>query len=274
MLLRIRHETIYRYGAPVKSVTQKLLLTPRNNAAQRVVNWRIEVDRDCRLRQSEDAFGNIQHSFTVEGPFDALTTLVEGEVETFDHAGVIGGVVERFPPALYLRETELTAADAALRDFADEAGRREASALDRLHALMAALHAAVAFEEGVTPTAAPAALAFAQKRGGCQDFAHIFVACARALEIPARYVSGYFKPEDGEDAQAAGHAWAEAHVEKLGWVGFDATQCISPNDAYVRVAAALDHLGAAPIRSARVGGAGEEMEVRLLVAMARQQSQC
>ena len=101
MLLRIRHETIYRYGEPAKSAVQKLLLTPRNCNIQRIVNWRIEVDRDCRLTQREDAFGNILHCFTADGPFDTLTTLVEGEVETFDTAGVVSGAVERFPPALY-----------------------------------------------------------------------------------------------------------------------------------------------------------------------------
>jgi transglutaminase-like putative cysteine protease len=272
MLLRIRHETIYRYGEPVKSAVQKLLLTPRNCNVQRIVNWRIEVDRDCRLTQREDAFGNILHCFTADGPFDSLTTLVEGEVETFDTAGVVNGAVERFPPALYLRETALTTVDAPMRDFALQAAAGESCALDRLHALMAAVHKAMTFDAPATHVATPAAQAFALGHGVCQDFAHIFVACARALEIPARYVSGYLKRTDG-DAQAAGHAWAESYVERLGWVGFDPAHKMSPDDSYVRVATALDYLGAAPIRGARVGGGDEKMEVRLKVAMARAQSQ-
>jgi transglutaminase-like putative cysteine protease len=272
MLLRIRHETIYRYGEPAKSAVQKLLLTPRNCNSQRIVNWRIEVDRDCRLTQREDAFGNILHCFTADGPFDTLTTLVEGEVETFDTAGVVSGAVERFPPALYLRETALTTVDANMRDFAREATAREGCALDRLHALMAALHEAMTFDARATHVATPAAQTFARGHGVSQDFAQIFVACARTLDIPTRYVSGYLKRAEGE-AQAAGHAWAEGFVEGLGWVGFDATHKMSPDDAYVRVAAALDYLGAAPIRGARVGGGEEEMEVRLKVAMARAQSQ-
>jgi transglutaminase-like putative cysteine protease len=272
MLLRIRHETIYRYGEPAKSAVQKLLLTPRNYNGQHIVNWRIEVDRDCRLSQREDAFGNILHCFTADGPFDALTTLVEGEVETFDTAGVVSGAIERFPPALYLRETALTAADANMRDFARQATAHETCALDRLHALMAALHETMTFDARATLVVTTAAQAFAQNQGVCQDFAHVFVACARALDIPARYVSGYLKRSDGE-TQAAGHAWAEGFVEGLGWVGFDATHKMSPDDAYVRVAAALDYLGAAPIRGARSGGGDEAMEVRLKVAMARAQSQ-
>ena len=272
MLLRIRHETIYRYGEPAKSAVQKLLLTPRNYNGQHILHWRIEVDRDCRLNQSEDAFGNILHCFTADGPFDALTTLVEGEVETFDTAGVVSGAIEHFPPALYLRETALTTVDASMRDFALQASARETCALDRLHALMAAVHESMTFDTRATVVATPATQAFARSQGVCQDFAHIFVACARALDIPARYVSGYLKRSDG-GAQAAGHAWAEGFVEGLGWVGFDAVHKMSPDDAYVRVAAALDYLGAAPIRGARSGGGEEEMEVRLKVEAARAQSQ-
>ena len=161
--------------------------------------------------------GNILHCFTVDGPFNSLTTLVEGEVETFDTAGVVNGAIERFPPALFLRETALTATSADMREFAREATAGETSALDRLHALMNALHEAMTFDARATHVATPAERAFARREGVCQDFAHIFVACARTLEIPARYVSGYLKRADGE-AQTAGHAWAEAFVEGLGWV--------------------------------------------------------
>jgi transglutaminase-like putative cysteine protease len=273
MLMRIRHETIYRYSEPAKAAVQKLLVTPRNYNGQHVVNWRIEVDRDCRLRQSEDAFGNVLHCFTADGPFESLTTLVEGEVETFDTAGVVSDAIERFPAELFLRETALTAADTNLRDFARAATEQERTILDRLHALTAALHGAMEFDSAATQVVTSAAQAFMHKKGVCQDFAHIFVACARTLEIPARYVSGYFKRSDGQDAQAAGHAWAEAYVEGLGWVGFDPAHKMSPNEAFVRIAVALDYLGAAPIRGARTAGGEEVMEVRLRVAMARAQSQ-
>lgn len=273
MLLRIRHETIHRFSEPAKTAVQKLLLTPRNCNSQRVLNWRIEVDRDCRLYQREDAFGNILHGFSTDGPMDALTTLVEGEVETFDTLGVTRGAVERFPPELYLRDTALTTADARLRDFARQAAADETATLDRLHALMAAQHEAMEFDAAATNVETPATKAFARGKGGRQDFAHVFIACARALEIPARYVGGYLKLPDGQDVETANHAWAEAHVEGLGWVGFDATRKMSPDDGYVRVAVALDYLGAAPIRSARSGGGDEAIETRFKIAMARAQSQ-
>lgn len=273
MRIRIRHETIYRYLEPAKSAIQELRLTPRNYGGQHVIAWRIDVDRDCRLRQSEDAFGNILHRFSAEGPFDSISTVVEGEVVTFDTAGVASGAVERFPPALYLRETPLTAPSAEILDFARDIAATGSAALVRLHALVGALHETTTFDTDVTHAATTAAEAFAHKKGVCQDFAHLFIACARTLDIPARYVSGYFLRSDGQNDQVAGHAWAEAYVDDLGWVGFDPAHGVSPGERHVRVAAALDYLSAAPIRGARSGGGAESMEVRVRVAPTQAQAQ-
>jgi transglutaminase-like putative cysteine protease len=273
MRMRIKHEIVYRYSQPAKAANQKLLVTPRNCNSQRVVNWRIEVDQDCRLRQSEDAFGNIMHCFSVIGPFETMTTLVEGEVETFDASGVVSGTIERFPPQLFLRETPLTALDEHMRDFALSAAASESATLDRLHALMAATHERMRLDSEDNLEASAARLAFDKRLAGRRDFAHIYIACARALEIPARFVSGYLAAGEGAEIGVVPHAWTEAFVEGLGWVGFDATRAMSPDDAYVRVAVGLDGLGAAPVRGARTGGGEESIDMRLRVAMARAQSQ-
>jgi transglutaminase-like putative cysteine protease len=273
MLIRVRRETIYRYAEPAKAAIQKLALTPRNTDSQHVLGWRIDVDHDCRLRSGEDAFGNIVHNVSVDGPLDSLTTLVEGEVETFDTAGVVRGAIERFPPALFLRETPLTELDEALGAFARQATEREGDTLSKLHALLGALHEAMIFEAEARYSRIAAAQAFALGRGVSQDLAHCFIACARSLDLPARYVSGYKLRADGADEQPAGHAWAESYVEGLGWVGFDPAQGASPDEAYVRVAVALDYLGAAPIRGARTGGGDETMEVKVRVARAQSQFQ-
>ena len=273
MLIRVRHETIYRYGSPAKSAMQRLLVTPRNHHGQHVRQWRIDVDHDCCLIAGEDAFGNIEHRFFVEGPLQSLTTLVEGEVETFDQAGVVSGAVERVPLGLFLRETALTWPDAALAGFARDVTGAESTTLARLHALTGALNESLALDREATQPAASAAESFAKRRGVCQDFAHVFIACARALEIPARYVSGYLRQDDEASGQVASHGWAEAHVDGLGWVGFDPVHALCPNESYVRVAVALDALGAAPVRGARVGGGTEETTVHVRVENARAQSQ-
>jgi transglutaminase-like putative cysteine protease len=274
MRLRISHLTSYRYEQPATSVIQMLRLTPRNHDGQYVARWRIDVSTDCRLDQHEDAFGNITHAFTAEGPFSELTVTVEGEVETRDTQGIVRGVVERFPPNLYLRETALTSPDAKIADFAaacrDEA---QGKVLALLHVMLERLHRDMAYDTDPTHAATTAAQAFALGRGVCQDLTHVFIAAARSLGIPARYVGGYFHRDDGVREQDAGHAWAEAFVPELGWVAFDPANGLCATDAHVRVAVGLDYLGAASLRGTRYGGAGEALAVKVRVDQAAQQTQ-
>jgi transglutaminase-like putative cysteine protease len=263
MRLRIVHETAYTYETPATRAIQTLRLTPRGHNGQFVVGWRLDIDRDCRLDAATDPFGNAVHSFTVEGPLDQLTITAEGEIETTDTHGVISGQVERFPPVVFLRETALTASDAAIRAMAKEAAAQDGSGrLALLHTLMDTIRGRMGFDAGRTDSGTSATEAFALGHGVCQDFAHVFIAAARHLGIPARYVGGYmFRSEANE--QDAGHAWAEALINDLGWVGFDPANGISPTDAHVRVAVGLDYLGAAPVRGTRYGGSGEHLSVKV-----------
>jgi transglutaminase-like putative cysteine protease len=284
MRIRISHLTSYRYDTPATSVIQMLRLTPRNHDGQFVARWRIDVSTDCRLDQHNDAFGNITHAFTAEGPLSELTIQVEGEVETRDTQGIVRGAVERFPPSLFLRETPLTRPDADIAAFA--AANRDAvggDVLKLLHRSLERLHNDMTCDNGSAKTAsdktdsskpaATAAQAFALRRGACQDLAHVFIAAARSLEIPARCAAGYLRRDDGVSEQDAGHAWAEAYVPELGWVAFDVANGICATDAHVRVAVGLDYLGAAPLRGTRYGGAGEVLSVKVRVAQAAQQTQ-
>jgi transglutaminase-like putative cysteine protease len=273
MRLRISHQTRYRYATPAGSVIQMLRLTPRNHDGQYVARWRIDVSADCRLDQHEDAFGNITHAFTAEGPLSELAVLVEGEVETRDTQGIVRGAVERFPPSLYLRETALTAPGAGIAAFA--AGVRAAAdgnALNLLHRTLERLHEELSCDADPDHAATTAAEAFARRRGACPDLTHVFIAGARSLGIPARFVGGYFRGDDGA-GQDAGHAWAEAYVPELGWVAFDAARGVCATDAYVRVAVGLDQLGAAPLRGTHYGGSGEARSVTIRVEQAARQSQ-
>jgi transglutaminase-like putative cysteine protease len=274
MRLRISHETSYRYDKPPSAVTQILRLTPRNHEGQHVVRWRLELSEDCQLYEHEDAFGNITHTFTAEGPLEQLTISVEGEVDTLDTNGVVRSAVEKFPPSFFLRETDLTQPDDPIREFADEIRSKNGGPeLPMLHALLKALNSEIAFDPQPTLTTTTAAQAFAIKRGVCQDLTHIFLTASRHLGVPARYVGGHFKRADGVIDQEAGHAWAEAFVPDLGWVAFDPTNGISATDAHVRVAVGLDYLGASPVRGTRFGGDGESLKVAVAVAQARGQSQ-
>lgn len=274
MRIRIFHETVYRYDTPAKSAIEILRLTPRNHDGQYIVRWRLELNVDCRLDPFEDAYGNLAHSFTIDGPLSEIVIRVEGEVETQDAAGVISGTMERFPPSLYLRETPLTAPDAAIAAFAEETmSGAGGDPLATLHALTGRIYDEFVFDPDPTQPAMSAVESFGQKRGVCQDYAQIFIAAARHLEIPARYVSGYFLRVDGVTAQEAGHAWAEAYLPRLGWVAFDPANGISATAAHVRVAIGLDSLGAAPVLGTRTGGEGEKLSVAVHVDQAGRQSQ-
>src|SRR5258707_14138979 len=271
MRICVAHETVYRYDAPCTGVIQTLRLTPRNHAGQYVVNWRIDVSADCRLEPQEDAFGNIAHAFSVAGPIGELRLLVEGEVETQNTAGVVRGAVERFPPSLFLRETAMTHADKAILAYAAQFPRPTAASMPAtLRSLMARLHEDIAFDAEATSAAPSAADAFMGGRGISQDLAHVFIAVARSLGMPARYVAGYFGQGNGAFAQEAreeaghkgGHAWAEVHAPDLGWIGLRPANGVCATGQHVRVAVGLDFLGAAPVRGAHYGGGREEVRGR------------
>ena len=274
MRIRILHETVYDYDSPIRGLIQHWRLTPRDHDGQHVVRWSIEPSVHGRMKRHEDAFGNIVHAYSAEGPIDHLTVRVVGLVETTETSGIVNGAVERLPDPFYLRETPLTAADPAIRTFAQEAVvAPSGDLLTGLHQLLESLHREVTFDTEPTHAATTAAEAFAMRRGVCQDLTHIFIGAARALGIPARYVSGYFHRADGVHDQEAGHAWAEAKIPDLGWVGFDPANGISTSEAHVRVAVGLDYLGAAPVRGSRYGGGAEHLGVKLSVDIEEAQRQ-
>jgi len=265
MRLRIVHSIVHHYEPPATGVIQVLRLTPRNHEGQYVIDWRIDVSADVRLNAHEDAFGNLTHVFSVDGLFEELSVRVDGEVETQNTDGVVRGTAERFPPRLFLRDTPLTLADAPIRDFAQRVrAANGGDTLAELHLLLRHLHDAMTHENGQSLPAPTAAEAFARKRGTARDLTHVFVGAARSLDIPARYVTGYFCA-DGTSEGSAGHAWAEAFVSHLGWVGFDPSSGVCPTDAFVRVAIGLDALGAAPVRGMRYGTGAETLAVAIRV---------
>jgi transglutaminase-like putative cysteine protease len=265
MRIRIDHSAVCQYEPPAAGAIQVLRLTPRNFEGQYIVRWRIDVSPDARLAAHEDAFGNITHVFTADGPLSELRVEVDGQVETQNIDGVVRGTVERFPPSLFLRDTNLTQADPAILLFAQASRAADHGAvLSHLHALLDRLHEELVYDPDPANLATNAAQAFARKHGTAHDLTHIFIGAAHSLGIPARFVAGYFHDEAGNVARS-GHAWAEAYVSNLGWVGFDPANGFCPTDGHVRVAVGLDSLGAAPLRGTRYGVGGETLAVAIKV---------
>ncbi|WP_308916334.1 transglutaminase family protein [Jannaschia sp. LMIT008] len=265
--LRIRHSTTYRYDAPVPYGLLQTRLTPKSRAGQQVLSWATEVEGGAVQTQFDDQNANRVQLISHEAESTEICVTAEGEVEVEDRAGVIGAHGGYVPLWMFLRATDRTRRGpgtlALVRDL-----RGQDDPLRQMHALSAAIREAVTYATGTTDVGMAAEEAVAAGTGVCQDHAHIFVTCARLLDRPARYVSGYLRM-DGRDEQDATHAWAEAHLDGLGWVGFDISNGISPDARYVRVATGLDYGEAAPIRGLRLGGAAEAMTVALNVSAGR-----
>src|SRR5262245_26549784 len=268
MLISVRHVTRYVYAEPVSYTVQSLRLTPAPFAGQRVVDWHVRVPGCGAPLQFRDGFGNTVHLITLSGRHSELVIDAGGTVDTKETNGVVADLGKAIPPRVFLKETAQTRPDAAIRDLA--ASIPDQDQIARLHALAGAVRDRVDYVKGSTNAHTEAAEALADGKGVCQDHAHIFIAAARTLAIPARYVTGYLVLEEGTHAQAH-HAWAEAWVEGLGWVGFDVTNRVCPTERYVRLAAGLDASYAAPVTGLRRGGAMEALEVSVAVQRASAQ---
>ncbi len=206
MRIRISHEITHRFEPPARMLIQNLRLTPHGFDSQYVLSWRIELDMDSALKQSEDAHGNLVTTFSHHGaPVERLAVRAAGEIETSDSAGVVRGTVERMPAEMYLRESPLAHINGALRAFTIDSTAGAEDPLDAMHRLMSEVHRVMSFDPYQTDDPDSAAEAFALRRGRARDFAHIFIACARFRDVPARFVNGYRAAEEaGGEAGIAG----------------------------------------------------------------------
>jgi transglutaminase-like putative cysteine protease len=268
MQLHIRHETRYRYERPIKYSVQSLHLTPRRDPCQRALSWSIAAPGK-RLEQI-DAHGNIAHLLTLEQPHREIHIVVRGVVETLDSdARHDDGPLS---PLAYLAATPLTAPSDELRAFARDAMGGAEDATERSERLAQAVLDAVRYKAGTSDVQDCAAAVFKTGEGVCQDHAHVFIAAARSVGLPSRYVSGYLYTGDASDA--ASHAWVDVWLgAERGWRSIDVTHARPAVRLYCRLAVGRDYLDAAPVRGVRHGGGGERMEARVLVAESAAQQQ-
>jgi transglutaminase-like putative cysteine protease len=271
MRLTIRHTTRYEYAGPLARGLQRLRLRPKTSHGQTVLDWTMTLDGAVVEAEFDDH--NHNHTVLVSIPegTSRISVTCAGTVETADTVGIVGPHVGFMPLWCFLDQTELTAPGPELRALAEGLQGRSEDTLDLLHALSAAIGEAVAYEVGRTDAATTAEQAVALGKGVCQDHAHVFTGAARLLGVPARYVSGYLMIA-GRTEQDAGHAWAEAHVPGLGWVGFDVSNRTCPDARYVRVATGFDYRDAAPISGITFGMVGETVaEAGLSVSLSVEQ---
>lgn len=253
MLLLVRHLTQMRYPQGAAGIALRLKLFPQSFEGQRVIDWHVEVDGEAIVTSTIGGYGDRFAQWLSHRHRDDLDIVAYGRVETEDRAGIVKGLRHACPPAVLLRTTPLTHVDDAIRALGDGLVPG-ADALPALHALSQRVREALPYRGGVTDSTTPATIALAGEGGVCQDHAHIFIAAARARSVPARYVAGYLLASEEAHQQFETHAWAEAFVGGLGWVGFDVTNGVSPTDHYIRLCTGLDANDAAPVRGLVTGG--------------------
>ena len=256
MLISVKHVTTYEYDEEANYTIQSLRLTPRSFAGQNVLSWSLSLEDKSKVLSYTDCYGNEVRTLTIAEPHSKVEICAEGLVETQDKNGVITGLFELAPVSVFLRATQQTLADDAIKNLAKQSVK--SSPLSTLHDLNARILDQVQYEKGSTDSKTSAADALEKQKGVCQDHTHIFISAARTLDIPARYVTGYLVTEDADEAH---HAWAEVFVKDLGWVGFDVSNQICPTEKYVRLACGLDAEDAAPIRGTFQGGANESLRI-------------
>lgn len=264
MRLRIHHNTFYAFDEPAHYGLQQWRLTPKSRHGQEVLDWNMTVEGGRIETTFTDQHANTVSLISIEADAPAITVRCEGEVETEDLAGVVGKQKGFMPLWLFRRSTELTRAGPNVRSLAKGLKDAHEPGLPLLHALSARILDEVEYQIGQTDAETTADAAIENGKGVCQDHAHIFIAAARSFDYPARYVSGYLMMDDRAH-QDATHAWAEAHVDGIGWVGFDVSNSISPDARYVRVATGLDYREAAPVSGLRYGWGDETMRVDIEV---------
>lgn len=282
MKLIVRHQTVYHYQASAGRAAMRLKLMPIDTAMQQVLEWQVSVNGEPVDSFRPNSFGEMEAIWIRHDRLDNAVIVAEGLVETQDRSGVLGPQQGSLRPDYFLRETPLTRMSDAIRDMALSLPG-DAGILNRLHDLSAAVGNAVAYRSGATTSRTTAAEAFALGAGVCQDHAQIFIAGARAMGVPARYVTGYLLAQEGMALHET-HGWVEAWIADLGWVGFDPSNHVCVTEHYLRLASGLDAEDAAPIRGS-VTVAGDiwiDADVRIAQAedgledrqLQRQQQQC
>lgn len=264
MRLAIRHTTHYSFATPASHGLQRLRLRPKSTHGQSVLEWHMHLEGARLEAEYDDQHCNHTALVSVEPGVVGVRVTSSGLVMTSDNAGVIGQHSGFMPLWYFLAQTPLTAPGPRMRALAAQVKASEGDRLALLHGLSSHVHAAVAYEIGHTDVETSAEAAVSAGRGVCQDHAHVFIGLARAQGIPARYVSGYLMMDDRID-QEAGHAWAEAHVDGLGWVAFDVSNGISTDARYVRIATGRDYREAAPVTGITYGTGDSALSVSLAV---------
>ncbi|MEL6858063.1 MAG: transglutaminase family protein [Pseudomonadota bacterium] len=264
MQLAINHTTSFEYDVAPSYGLLQVRMVPQGGASQKIIAWDMALKGARQQANFLDQHGNRVDLIELLPDQSQVDITVSGQVETLSDDGILGRHFQSMPLWFYQRQTALTAPSDGIIALAAPLRGSEAPGLADLHALSRAIGDQVAYTTGATGVTTTAAEALIAAQGVCQDHAHIFLSAVRTLGLPARYVSGYLMMDDRTD-QDASHAWAEVHLDGLGWVGFDVSNGISPDRRYVRIAQGLDYADVAPSKGVTLGAERENLIVSIQV---------
>jgi transglutaminase-like putative cysteine protease len=289
----VTHRTRYTHASLVGSAWQSLHLQPRNEAAQQCESFELRVaPHPTDLASRIDYFGNKQHLFTLQEPHRELSitskSIVHREEPVLTMAGLtpplgdIPGLVddavleEDFSLEQYLNATPLVPLLPEARALGDELGAdlgAGISTLDWLGTVGERFNRAFVFDREATEISTPISQVITERRGVCQDFAHLFISCLRQQRLPAAYVSGYLltRPPAGRPRMVgtdASHAWVSAYIPGSGWVDYDPTNACFAGAGHIVVARGRDFSDVSPVKGLFSGGGAKVLETGVAVELA------
>jgi transglutaminase-like putative cysteine protease len=283
MIYRVTHKTTYDYQDPVSVSHHLVRLTPRNIPGQVCRETEISISPSPAVTTThDDYFGNIETFFTLQEPHESLivearSTLELGAPMRPDFAAsppwekVAQSLVsdhseDGLDAYQFVFSSERVAASREFADYARQAFPPGRPLLEAVCELMRQIHRDFSFDKKATEVSTPVEAFFQERRGVCQDFAHLQIACLRSLRLPARYVSGYLRtmPPAGRPRLVgadASHAWCSAWCPGTGWIDFDPTNNCVPEDGHITVAWGRDYSDVSPIHGVLLGGAKHTLDV-------------
>jgi transglutaminase-like putative cysteine protease len=279
MAYSVRHITNFCYAPAVRESVMEVRMQPRTDFRQRCLSFSLDIEPRANMMVYRDFYGNTVHNFDIPErhqsieimaqaivdvlPMPELDPAAIGDWDELDRRVTDTDYWEMMVPSHFATPTPL------LEKLAEELDlRRRGNPLDLLRELNSRLYEKFDYAPNTTEVDSPIDDALQSRRGVCQDFAHIMTTLVRQLKIPCRYVSGYLYHEDKSmDRSPAGatHAWVEAYLGELGWVGFDPTNNLEGCDRHVRVALGRDYSDVPPTRGVYKGEAESELSVLVTV---------
>ncbi|MBC8170163.1 MAG: transglutaminase family protein [Anaerolineae bacterium] len=281
MYYSIQHVTRFIYSASITESMMEVRMHPRTEGVQRCQSFKLSINPNARITEYRDYHGNIIHTFDIPGQHRQLALTARAIVErrptpdlpealpasawqALDQQIEHGDFWDMLTPGEFTEPTSLLQALA----LEINATQRRDDPLTMLRQINQAIYEAFDYDQTTTSVDSVIDHAMTNRRGVCQDFSHIMIALVRGLRIPCRYVSGYlFHRENGYDRSVvdATHAWIEAYLPDLGWVGFDPTNNVLTGERHIRVASGRDYADAPPTRGVFRGQAETELRVSVKV---------